>query len=163
MWIFTKQGFYSATMSTVKLGHIQVRARTREHLERLMEALPKELNRSKIVETPAADYRWRIVMTPAKWTLCMMKLAEDIDYSNFKNACAHAGLNTAPHHDVWRTMRHLQIVEENDKLWNDLYLPMAEPEAECPDCRMFYCTDDDHPPYCPICGEYKSTQTKRKS
>ena len=176
MWIFTKHGFYSATLSTVKLGHIQVRARTKEALERLKTALPDELGQAKIIETPQADYRWRIVMTPSKWTVCMMKLSEDIDYSNFKNACATAGLDTRAHHRVWSIMydeqreeqRHAQAEWANEALPGLRHIgngpftqgfPYGEdedtpaPEGECPDCAVQWVSDPvDGIPFCPSCG-----------
>jgi len=108
MWIFTKHGFYSATLSPTKKGHIQMRARTRADLERLKRAFPEQLNQAKIIETPAAYYRWRIVMTPCKFTVVAMKLADEIDYGNFKNACSANGLDTHPHHAVWSIMMREQ-------------------------------------------------------
>ena len=170
MWIFTKHGFYSATLSTTTRGHIQVRARTKEHLQRLMDALPDELKQSKIIETPNADYRWRIVMTPSKWTVCMMKLSEDIDYSNFKNACKAHGLDTYPHHQVWHIMHSLQLDEKRAETadftrgalpgiaeWAEHEGADAEhdeaDDGQCPDCRVDYVLDADQSgEHCPHCG-----------
>lgn len=104
MWLFTKHGFYSATMSPVKKGHIQIRARVRKDIERLKQAFPDQLAQAKIIETKQADYRWRTVMTPSKFAVLMMHLAEDIDYGNFKNAAKANGLDTGPHHAVWSIM-----------------------------------------------------------
>ena len=124
MWLFTKYGFYSATMSPVKLGHIQIRARVKDDLIRLKTAF-EELKQSKIIETKNADYRWRIVMTPSKFTVLTMHLAEDIDYGNFKNACAANGLDTHPHHKVWATMMAEQRREASQEreAWNDEAFP----------------------------------------
>lgn len=113
MWLFTRHGFFSATMSPTKKGHMQLRARTQQDLRKLIVAFPDQLRQSRIIETPKADYRWRIVMTPSKWVVLAMKLAEDIDYGNFKNAAAANGIDTTPHHQVWSIMAREQWREED--------------------------------------------------
>ena len=125
MWIFTKQGFFSATLSTTKRGHIQVHARRRADLEALVAALPDELKQSRIIEAKESDYRWHIVMTPSKWMICLMKLSEEIDYSNFKSAAHQAGHDMEPIHKVWATMMGLQEEERKAEQarWSEGALP----------------------------------------
>ena len=103
MWIFCKQGFFSVTQHPARKDNVQIRARTNTDLEELREAFP-ELARCEIVETPEADYRWRIVRARWKWELVGAKLTADIDYSNFKGKMAQ--IPTQRHkggllHDVW--------------------------------------------------------------
>lgn len=125
MWIFSRYGFYSATQSPTKLGHIQIRARLNSDLQRLKQRFPDLMGQAKIIETPEADYRWRTVVTPSKFTVLMMELSKDIDYGNFKNACAANGLDTHPHHRVWSIMHEEQRRElkHNFRRWDEDALP----------------------------------------
>ena len=111
-------------MSPVEIGNMQIRARVKDDLYRLIEAF-SDLSQSEIIETPLADYRWRVVITPSQFTSLLMKLSADIDYGNFKNACAENGLDTGPHHRVWSIMMAEQQKEEerpNDR-WEEEAFP----------------------------------------
>lgn len=130
-------------MSPVKKGHMQLRARTKADMTKLIKAFPEQLKQAKIIETNQADYRWRIVMTPSKWIVLAMKLAEDIDYGNFKNAAAANGIDTHPHHEVWAIMMDEQRRERRmeQESWQREALPglrdidPRDDEAEpCPEC-----------------------------
>lgn len=87
MWLFTKHGFFSATMSTYEKGKFNVRSRSKRHLEALIEAHVLIIGNAEIVETTIADYRWRIMMTTGEWARLAEALAREVDYSNFKNEC----------------------------------------------------------------------------
>jgi len=127
MWLFTPLGFFSATLTTQRYkelppeqrhGHIMVRARVREDLERLIERyrqlppLPVEGRREpEILALPGHDYPYRIVMPRAEWTTLAAALAHDIDYSNFKNAVERKAPTAEEGHarhdlymKVWRVM-----------------------------------------------------------
>lgn len=103
MWIFSKQGFFSITQHPKRRDNVQIRARSRTDLENLQRDFPC-LRRSPIIETPDADYRWRIIVQRWKWELVGREMTEDIDYPNFKGRMA-----TIPNqadklgllHDVW--------------------------------------------------------------
>ncbi|MDA3799756.1 MAG: hypothetical protein PF692_11825 [Kiritimatiellae bacterium] len=94
--MMTKYGFFSVVCAHDDDGKphkslMMIRSRKRSHLEKLKEfyELPE------IIENTGTDYRYRII-ADRDVTLAMMgKLAEDIDYSNFKNA-AHKNC-----HDDW--------------------------------------------------------------
>lgn len=84
MWLFTKQGFYSVVAKSGEEWH--VRARAKKDLENLNRVAG---TKHKIHRSENADYRWRIVVRDGAEAKAMIKaLVDDIDYSNFKSACA---------------------------------------------------------------------------
>ena len=109
MWINTTSGFFSLTQSTYEVGKIQIRARDDRSLERLIETFRLTGQAAEIVETPKADYRWRILVTPRQAAAIVSAEVMAIDYSNFKNA-AHRPETNALHPDLMATwsagMRH---------------------------------------------------------
>lgn len=95
MWLFTKYGFFSVTNARLGRGRagapldprrLQVRARSRRHLELLSENFGL-LRGYRIIETPTADYRFRIVVRRTVWAKVMATLAIELTYPNFKNEC----------------------------------------------------------------------------
>lgn len=99
MWCFTPIGFFSATLTNPsyadlplrqQTNHIMVRARVRADLERLI-TLYAEMGLTQeegptIFDLPGHDYPYRVILRPANWTSLVARLADDIDYSNFKSA-----------------------------------------------------------------------------
>lgn len=86
MWLFTKHGFYSVVANT-KPGESGLLVRGREvgHLNALCDRMDWE--RSRVLETPANDYRYRVMVTNKEWAKAASKLAGEIDYGNFKGEC----------------------------------------------------------------------------
>lgn len=80
MWITTKVGFFSAT--TTKEGQIQVRARVESDLDSLRQAYAPELGPT--IATPSADYPYRAFLSLGEWSTVCGRIAEDVDYGNFK-------------------------------------------------------------------------------
>lgn len=99
MWLFTKYGFYSVTRSKTEPQKIQVRARVRADLEALIAAAtaaglawaipkfgkPVEIVLPEVLETPEADYRYRIILPFDRWQALAGLLAAEVDYFNFKD------------------------------------------------------------------------------
>jgi len=122
MWIFTKHGFYSAVCAKGGSGKpgqpldpdtLMVRARTRGHLQALMERFPEALGGRTIEAFAGTDYAYRIFVPKAIWVEVMAALAAEIDYGNFKSEVArHQGREGAAYehalHDVWSVMYRLQ-------------------------------------------------------
>lgn len=122
MWIFTRHGFFSAVCAREGDGRhgrpldrdrIMVRARVRDHLERLQRRFPDEFAGGGIVETPANDYRYRILVAKDARSRVLAGLASEIDYGNFKSEVArHQGAAGSAYesalHEVWRVMERLQ-------------------------------------------------------
>jgi len=125
MWLFTTIGFFSATLTNKsyrelpkkqQTGHIMVRARVRDDLERLvelhMDAVPPtpHYKAPEILALPGHDYPYRIVVPHKDWVHLATRLAEMIDYSNFKSAVDKAlpGEEGYARHDlymkVWSVM-----------------------------------------------------------
>lgn len=103
MWIFSKYGFFSVTQNAQRKDLIQIRARAEQDLIDLKEAFP-QLERNPIIETPQADYRWRIVCQRWKWNLIGASLTADIDYGNFKGKIATIPTQREKGpmlHDIW--------------------------------------------------------------
>ena len=110
MWIFTQYGFFSVTQSTRRADDLQIRARDQQHLQNLKDHF-QILDRSPIIETPDADYRFRIVVKRWRWEKLAAELAADITYSNFKGQCERRGLiRQMIHelHDIWGVMFRYQ-------------------------------------------------------
>jgi len=119
MWLFTRHGFYSVTRSINEPDKLQIRARAKGDLERLAgfmvtrdqpvaQGTAKDLQ--KIIETPDADYRWRVIVTPDTWQIIAVELMADIVYHNFKNEIR----DNQRHNDytrVWGIMNSVQARE----------------------------------------------------
>ncbi len=106
MWLFTVHGFFSCVRD--KNGRIMVRARERGHLDRLKKRFKLS---SPVIETPDADYRWRIVIAKATYVFLAGELAGEVDYGNFKSeVAAEHGYNQYEKslHRVWSVMHELQ-------------------------------------------------------
>lgn len=101
MWVFTKFGFFSAVRKGDKIA---VRARRREHLEKLCAFLPQKW---KIETSTDTDYKYRVRMAPAVWSEVLELIAEDIDYDNFKGAVERGAYLDALHR-VWHEMHKIQ-------------------------------------------------------
>lgn len=110
MWIFTEWGFFSVTQTPDNKDLIQIRARARGHLQNLKKAFPI-LERSKIVVTPDADYRFRVVCRRWRWEKLATDMATKITYSNFKGRVQAAGWAKdmlGLLHDVWHLCHRFQ-------------------------------------------------------
>ena len=111
MWIFTEHGFFSVTQTPDRSDLIQIRARSRKHLENLKRAFAV-LERSKIIMTPDADYRFRVVCKRWRWEKLAEDLSKTINYSNFKGRVMSAGWARemiGQLHDIWGIMHTFQV------------------------------------------------------
>lgn len=110
MWIFTEWGFFSVTQTKDNKDLIQIRARTKGHLENLKKAFPI-LERSKIIVTPDADYRYRVVCRRWRWQQLSQEMSAQITYSNFKGRVMQAGWARDmidDLHKIWDIMWYFQ-------------------------------------------------------
>lgn len=86
MWLATELGFFSAVR---KGDDVHLRARIRADLARVLKKhLPPRARPRKILEWPAADYRWRVLLAPGEFAQLVCSLAMDLDYPNFKSRIA---------------------------------------------------------------------------
>jgi hypothetical protein len=118
MWLFTRYGFYSVTVSKKEPHKMQIRARAEQDLERLVELAGKygwSANLGEIIETPQADYRYRLICSPKIWQDLAGVLAAEIDYSNFKNEITDP-VRHRIYEQVWHAMLNVQYREEAERL-----------------------------------------------
>ena len=110
MWIFTKHGFFSI----VKKKYLdqpkpyQVRARSLNDLENLI----KEAQLGEdIIETPYADYFFRIIADEADLDKIFKMLQAELNYENFKNMIGRQDNQQDKldaYHKIWNVMYNYQ-------------------------------------------------------
>lgn len=112
MWIASKFGFYSIV---AKADGVHVRARVKQDLEQLLAA-------TDIAETiqvwHGADYRYRVVVGADKLPAIFLKLAESIDYDNFKNMVHASPTQKTKYYAygaIWEVMYQQQEEPEEDE------------------------------------------------
>lgn len=122
MWVFSRYGFFSAVQALQNGGRsnrpdpdrVVVRARAKRHLINLADRFgafsPKDITRNE-----DSDYRYRVVLPRPVWVGIVMKLAEDIDYDNFKSACKHDLPDDHQYHDalnrIWGVGYEMQATD----------------------------------------------------
>ena len=112
MWIFCKQGFFSAVAHEDNADFMHVRARFKGDLERLIEwagetpLLKNKLSgkRPTVVHTPDHDYEYRANFTREDWAEIVNAVARDIDYTNFKDSVHEGTARDDAYMSVWATM-----------------------------------------------------------
>lgn len=106
MWVFTKDGFFSAVQHFDETDTILVRGRVATDLQRLCQ-----ITKTEMVENPTADYRYRTTITRAAWGDYLQQASRELDYPNFKDAM-HGVFSDSrrdrAHMEVWSAMNRLQ-------------------------------------------------------
>ena len=105
MWLFSKNGFFSAVQHFKNADVIHVRARFKGDLEKLCEAYDVA---PKVSHTPENDYPYRMDFNRALWVKIVMSEAEAIDYHNFKNSVHDGTVRDRAYMDVWAALRRAQ-------------------------------------------------------
>ena len=105
MWLFTKQGFFSAVQNFNDSNLIHVRARFKGDLERLCATYGVE---PQVVNLPDTDYPFRMDFERGKWAEIVKSEAESIDYSNFKSAVHDGTRRDEAYMDVWSALQEYQ-------------------------------------------------------
>ena len=111
MWLFCKEGFFSAVQHKDDPGLIHVRARFAGDLEKLCEHNGLE---PRVVETPDGDYRWRMDFAREDWIEIAAREAREIDYCNFKNAVHDGTPRDRAYLRVWSVMSDAQARQNDD-------------------------------------------------
>lgn len=103
MWIFTRFGFFSVVQKP-GMQDLTVRARVRADLESLRDEFLPDMG--EIIEGGGTDYQFRTVIPRDVFAEALSRIAQDIDYSNFKNAVSAAqGSGRAEvYHEVWHAL-----------------------------------------------------------
>lgn len=109
MWIATEHGWFSIVRSHENRRQMLVRARDKQHIDNILQYMDWRA-KYEIIDTPNNDYPYRIIVESDDATDMISDMAEDINYSNFKE---HVG-ETHGHgaylvflHDVWARARRL--------------------------------------------------------
>jgi hypothetical protein len=105
MWVMTTKGFYSAVEDRDDADAVLVRSRVREDAERLAEVAG-----GTVLETPDADYAFRVRVAKVDWARYLADAATKIDYDNFKNAVAarQGSTRARVYGEVWGALLRLQ-------------------------------------------------------
>lgn len=96
MWIFHVGGFLSVVESQADPARLVVRARARDHLLPVVDALG-----GAIVELPMRDYRFRVNVERRAFADWMRAQVLEVNYHNFKDA-ATAVIPTR----IWSRLLH---------------------------------------------------------
>jgi hypothetical protein len=120
MWLFTRYGFFSIACASQADGAVDpqtvmVRARRKAHLQKLQSRF-QLIAPAEIVTLPERDYRYRLIVPKAAWVAVSAELAEEQDWSNFKDEAARfQGTSGADYicalHAVWDVMYSIQKSE----------------------------------------------------
>ena len=86
MWICMSDGFVSAVQDHDDPSRLAVRARKREHLERLFPG-------HEIVTTPDRDYAARVFVSREEFAKVVAERIANIGYDNFKDSVADRRLH----------------------------------------------------------------------
>lgn len=111
MWIFKNDAFVSLVQDRDVEGVLWARARVAGHLEAFFRNADFEV---EVIETPAADYRYRCAVDRSDVASILCKAAEDVTYDNFKKSIDKTPKGNRYHDallDVWRAMFGLQRKE----------------------------------------------------
>lgn len=115
MWLFTQHGFVSITVSTDDPNAMQLRFREHQDAANFKALAKLAWNRdADILETPQADYRWRIICEPGEATIMLAYLAEQIDYRNFKGRMSTLPDQRPKMHDLHRVWHIMHDRQRND-------------------------------------------------
>ena len=110
MWLVTTIGFFSIVEKEWdrKTNTLTVRARVRGDLDALREQFLPELG--SIVESDTADYRFRAQVPRTAFAAAISRMAEAIDYDNFKDAVEERQDHprAAVYLRVWKVLERLQ-------------------------------------------------------
>ncbi|MFM1885171.1 MAG: hypothetical protein RL026_328 [Pseudomonadota bacterium] len=110
MWLLTPTGFFSIVCKPGDAadGMLTVRARVRSDLEQLKAGFLPELG--EILESRNTDYRFRARAPRDAVAVAMVRLVQQLDYSNFKDEVARRQGTTRAHryHKVWDVLYGLQ-------------------------------------------------------
>lgn len=104
MWMMTKIGFYSI----VEKPKDKICIRTR-NLRDMIQLQLQVYQDGEIIETPLADYKYRMILTREYFEREFGDFAKYITYDNFKNEVQKTNRHReALYHQVWNIMRRAE-------------------------------------------------------
>jgi len=118
MWMYTKHGAFSCVKSRQEpLDGMQVRARHKEYLDDLLDAVDLDL---PIISTPNSDYGFRVIARPKQWKIISKYLMNSIDYPDFKSHLHNTGFfknGVEENYDIY-TGAYNSYVRNTDSIYN---------------------------------------------
>ncbi|PSL05655.1 hypothetical protein [Cecembia rubra] len=100
MWIASKDGFVSIVQHRDLMDTLMVRARVKMDLLSLF-------TEERILETPDADYRFRVLVPKREMAAIFAEKIKEITYPNFKNEIAQIQSQRdkfSVYHKIWKLM-----------------------------------------------------------
>ena len=80
MWFCLNNGFLSVVADKDNANRLMVRARRKADLSNIFGP------DAEVIETPEADYGWRVFIDRERFKVLVNALIDRIDYTNFKNS-----------------------------------------------------------------------------
>lgn len=114
MWIASTLGWYSIVKSSEMKAAWMIRGRARRDIENIIRAAG--LKQVEPIDTPANDYRWRVIVGPVELAKVFAVLLLSISYPNFKSKIKETDQADKlwRYHEIWATMEEYQRVNEED-------------------------------------------------
>jgi hypothetical protein len=113
MWLYTNNlGFYSVVHKPpCKKDELLVRARCKDDIEKLKGLLSDKFNFSgKVINSPKADYAYRMIVPRDIWAAFMARTAMELDYDNFKDTIPNKDhLRHEAYFRCWEAMYEWQL------------------------------------------------------
>ena len=120
MWVFTKEGAFSAVWDKrCRAEEILVRSHSREDLCRLAKRLAGYCESDQILETTASGYRYGLKITKQAWSAYLADCALQVDYPSVRD-------HLLPDRDPLRRDAYYQV-------WEALYRWRAKRESRRPE------------------------------
>jgi len=85
MWIFSKDGFFSAVQKPHQKNTNMITVRSRDKKDLLNFLREVGLPRTEILMAAGTDYEYRVEVSKGTWSEYLKVLTEDINYDNFKH------------------------------------------------------------------------------
>ncbi len=107
MWVFTKEGVFSAVWDKYCRGdEVVIRSHSRGDLCRLAKKIIGYCDEDQIFEAENADYRYRIKIPKTVWSEYLADSALQIDYPSVKKSIIpdNDPLRKDAYYQVWETL-----------------------------------------------------------
>jgi hypothetical protein len=115
MWIFSTVGMFSVVIDAHHPGFMMIRARCGVDAANLWKQFHDELaSMTEPTSSEVRDYRWRLSLSKDDWIKLAARLAEAIDYGNFKVAVhdrKDQANKTLAYSRVWQVLHDVQVAE----------------------------------------------------
>lgn len=149
MWVFTDRGFFSVVQKHADRAEnmVTIRSRTKADLERLSDLIDAK----PYQEHHYTDYPWRIRVRKDEWATAMYAMADEINYSNFKDHVKHVlGHHRASVYGrIWAVLLDLESKRGKQGFGYSSHWPVpSDTDGKCRDCKQPI--SEKHQPYCSI-------------